>query len=285
MTRQEAFRLCQQVLAEAGVADAAREARYLLKAVLAMDGPAFFRSDEEALTAQDMLTMQDWLARRAAGVPLSRLRGMREFWGMDFILNEATLDPRPDSETLIEAVRARKPDGRCALRILDLGTGTGCLLLALLKEYPAATGLGIDTAARALEAAGFNAQAHGLGARAGFVHSHWCEKVEGFFDVIISNPPYIAEEERRQLEKNVLDHDPVLALFAGPDGLDAYRTIIPQARKHLKTGGLLALEIGATQREAVTALLQKEGYEDIIAHKDLAGHDRVVTAYSKTSGA
>lgn len=262
----------------AGFEDAPREVAAVARAALEMDASAFLeaRAAHKNLNAADTKKLDEWLAARLNHVPLARLRGTREFWGMDFILNEATLEPRPDSETLIEIVLKKVPDKGAPLRILDIATGSGCLLLALLSEYGQAHGVGTDISARALEAAQINAEKLGFSTRATFVKASWAEGIDGAFDIIISNPPYIRTEVIAKLEAEVKNHDPHVALDGGADGLVAYRALLPQAKALLKTGGFCAVEIGYDQGDAVKALFDENGFSECAIYPDLSGTPRVV---------
>jgi len=244
------------ILRAAGLDDPRAEARAVLRAVP--------EAQQEAA-----------LAERAAGKPLSRFLGRREFWSLDFALNEATLDPRPDSETLVEAVLGELVDRARPWRLLDLGTGSGALLLALLSELPAAWGLGVDLAPRAALQARANALALGLGGRSACLAADWGAPLAGSFDVVLSNPPYIASAVLPTLAREVGEHDPLLALDGGQDGLAAYRALLPQARRLLAPGGLVALEIGYDQEAAVAMLLRESGLQPVACRRDLAGHPRV----------
>ena len=215
------------------------------------------------------------ITRRIRREPVARIIGAREFWGLNFGLNEATLEPRPDSETLVEAVLAFR---KANARILDLGTGTGCLLLALLHEMPAATGMGIDMNPRAVEQAIFNAAALGLGERAMFRTGNWLTDIKENFDIILSNPPYIPASDISTLMPEVRDYDPMLALDGGVDGLAPYRFLIPQLANFLNPQGIAAFEVGAGQAPQVADLFRQSGFANIAIHKDLGGIDRCVTA-------
>jgi release factor glutamine methyltransferase len=270
-------------LAVAGVEAAPREARLLLAQAMACSAQRLFNAPETPVPREAQARFEDLLCRRAAGEPLSRIAGKREFWSLEFALSPATLDPRPDSETLIEGVLRRLSGRSRALRILDLGTGSGCLLLALLSEYPSAWGLGIDRSIEAAATAARNAARLGLSERASFLTGDWAAALGlsggGGFDLIVSNPPYIASEEIEALDPSVRIYDPRAALDGGPDGLDCYRTLLPQAAALLKPGGLLALEIGMSQARAVRRLasgLAGLGAFETLA--DLAGRDRCVLA-------
>ena len=211
------------------------------------------------------------MARR----PISQILGHREFWSLDFEVTEATLDPRPDSETLVAAVLERMAS---PARILDLGTGTGCLLLSLLHERPGAWGLGIDRSPAAAAVAARNARRLGLGARAAFAVSDWDSALSGTFEAVVSNPPYIPDAEIEGLAPEVAWHEPRSALAGGVDGLDAYRRIARVLPSLLAPGGLAALEVGAGQAPDVARLLAAEGLVEIATAHDLASVERVVLA-------
>lgn len=210
------------------------------------------------------------------GAPLSRILGYREFWSLKFQLSKDTLDPRQDSETLIEAVLDHKSDRQAPLRILDLGTGTGCLMISLLKEYPQASGVAVDYNEGALKIAEKNAEAHQVSDRLILHHGSWFKGVTSAFDVIISNPPYIARDEYKDLDFIVKNYDPIGALTSGDRGLEAYEVIIPQAPDFLTQNGILVLEIGSTQKDDVLKILQDAGFQQPCVYQDLAHKDRCV---------
>lgn len=242
-------------LRAAGVDDPERETRLLQK----------YFSDATAFDAA--------LARRCAREPMSHILGVREFWSLDFAVTPAVLDPRPDSETLIEATLAELADKSRAWRILDLGTGSGCLLLALLSELPHATGLGIDASPRALGVALANAARLGLAGRAQFAERDWRQGLEGSFDAIVANPPYIRSGEIDLLQPEVARYEPRAALDGGPDGLDAYRAILPALPRHLAEGGVAVLEFGMGQTAAVAEMAQNAGFS-VTIRRDLGGRER-----------
>lgn len=276
LTRRAALDHAAALLAQAGLDDARREARLLLQYVLGCDALAVLHDGTTQLSAQDEARFHAALTRRAAHEPLARIRGTREFWGLSFALSGATLDPRPDSETLLECVRTLFPDHTAPLNALDLGTGSGCLLLAFLHDYPHARGTGTDINPEAVAMARQNAQMLALDARALFITTRWADGVDGLFDLILSNPPYIESALIDMLARAVKDYDPILALDGGADGLVAYRALISEAFARLKNGGWLCCEIGQGQEEAVTALFSAAGFQNIAARADLAGIPRVI---------
>ncbi|MEG3089066.1 peptide chain release factor N(5)-glutamine methyltransferase [Sphingomonas sp. PB4P5] len=216
----------------------------------------------------------DLVARRLAHEPIAYITGTRAFWTIELQVGPGVLIPRPDSETLIEAAVAHFKH-RPPATILDLGTGPGTLLLAALAEWPAAHGLGIDASEPALSYARRNAIALGLADRVRFQPGDWAAGLATQFDLILANPPYIGTTE--PLPRDVAEHEPAAALYAGPDGLDEYRALIPQLRPRLTRGGAAILEIGSTQAVPVTTLLEAQGFTVAVAH-DLAGHPRALIA-------
>jgi len=265
-------------LATAGVDEPRRCARRLLRAALRLPAAEVFGYPERALAAVEEARVAEMLGRMIAREPVSRIIGEREFWGLDFVLSAETLDPRPESETVVEAVLARLPDRSAASRFLDLGTGTGCLLLALLSEFSQARGVGIDIAPGAVRTARQNAELLGLGARAGFVVGDWGRAVVGPFDVVVANPPYIPTSAIAGLAPEVREHDPERALDGGADGLAAYRAIAADLPRLLRSGGVFAAEIGAGQADPVAAILTQRSFAIDGFAPDLAGIVRVVVA-------
>lgn len=265
-------------LAEAGETEPPREARLLFAAIAGR--PAALADPEAAADPELAARLDAALARRAAGETLGRILGRREFWSLDFRLDAATLEPRPDSETLVAAVLSALQPAEAACRLLDLGTGTGCLLLALLSERPAAWGLGIDLAPAAARQAAANAAHLGLDGRSAFMAGDWAAALSGeaAFDAVLSNPPYVTSAACERLPASVRGNDPRLALDGGSDGLDAYRAVLPQAWRLLRPGGWVALEIGSDQLIPVGALIDASGFRDRRVERDLAGRARVVLA-------
>jgi len=265
-------------LRAAGLESPRREAVALAAYLLGLGREVMVAAPEQPVAAPDAARFRDAVGRRAVGEPFARITGHREFWSLDFILSADTLVPRPDTETLVEAVLARVPDRAAALTVLDLGTGSGCILLALLSELSNARGVGIDISDTALETARENARRLGLDARGMFQAGNWTEGLSAHFDVVVANPPYIAEADRDGLMVEVRDYDPPLALFAGPDGLEAFRTLIAGLAGVVVPGGLVALECGAGQGRKVAEMLASAGFiaGELVA--DTAGHERVVVA-------
>jgi release factor glutamine methyltransferase len=266
-------------LSEAGFDETRRRARRLLAAALGLSAAQVLAHSDRMITEEDGERIANLLRRMLAHEPLSRILDVREFWGLEFVLSADTLDPRPETETLVEAVLARLPERERPYRFLDLGTGSGCLLLALLSEFPAASGLGVDRAFGAAATAGRNAERLGLGARAWFAVGDWGAALAAVsFDAIVANPPYIESAEIARLPREVRDFDPMLALDGGVDGLDAYRAIAAEAPRLLRRGGLFACEVGVGQDTSVAGIIAAGGLviEDIVP--DLAGIARCVIA-------
>ncbi|MFQ6016943.1 MAG: peptide chain release factor N(5)-glutamine methyltransferase [Kiloniellaceae bacterium] len=265
-------------LSAAGIEGARRDARLLLAAALGAGPELVIGRPERPLEAAELGRVEALIARRARREPVSRILGRREFWSLSFKITADTLDPRPDSETLVQAVLDRTRDRQAPLEILDLGTGSGCLLLALLSELPKARGLGVDVSEAALGVARENAAALGLAGRTRFERRDWGDGLAGAWQVIISNPPYIKQSAIGALGPEVARYDPRLALSAGPDGLEAYRAVVPQAGRLLAPGGLIALELGSGQADSVAALLPEAGLQSLGRIQDLGGVERCLMA-------
>ncbi|SDF93270.1 peptide chain release factor N(5)-glutamine methyltransferase [Thalassobaculum litoreum] len=271
---REALKAAAAELSRAGIEGGRLDARLLLGHVL---GREVWPHEEVPLDDAALARYRSLVARRIAREPVSKIIGRRSFWTLDLAVTSDTLDPRPDSETVIEAAldsfRGRAPPRR----ILDLGTGTGCLLLAALSEFPDATGIGIDRSPAAAEVARRNAGATGLAGRVEIRCQDWDEIAEeGRFELILSNPPYIAEAEVPTLAEEVRDHDPIGALAAGPDGLDAYRALAPVLARMLAADGLAVLELGIGQGDAVAAIMVGAGLAEVARKADLAGIERTL---------
>ncbi len=277
-------------LARAGIESARLDARLLSAHALGWDAAKIVAAKDFLPDAEQRRTLDALIDRREAREPVAVIIGRCEFWSLDFAVNADVLIPRPDSEILVEAALAAAEDkandggengdkeGDGGLGILDLGTGSGCLLLALLSELPLASGLGVDISEAALSVAASNAKNLGLEGRAEFELSDWGDGISGRFDIVVANPPYIADGEFATLEPEVARFEPRLALSGGADGLDCYRILTPRLGPLLSPGGRAFVEIGAAQADAVAALLKAGGLEVRQVLKDLAGHPRVVEA-------
>jgi release factor glutamine methyltransferase len=278
LSRGEAQRELTQAFAAAGVATPALDARLLLCAALGIDHIDLVR--DPGHTIGDAAALASLAQRRIAGEPVARILGRREFYGLDFALSAAVLDPRPDTEILVDAALAALA-GReeQPLRVLDLGIGSGAILAALLSRLPAAFGLGVDRSEMACQLARDNLAALGFAERSAIVCGDWTAPLGGRFDAVVSNPPYIATREIEGLAAEVRQHDPRAALDGGADGLDAYRILTPAVAQLLRPGGIIALEVGAGQADSVAALLDAIGtLQQGERRRDLGGHVRVVTA-------
>lgn len=260
-------------LTAAGIDGAAGDARALLAHAIGVAPDRLTLHLPDPLTDTAQATLQAALTARISRKPVAQIVGHRLFWGHRFTVTPDTLDPRPETEVLVaEALQ------RPFLKMLDLGTGTGCILLSCLAGMPMAAGVGTDISAAALAVAQHNTNTLGLSTRARLIRSDWFEAVPGRFDLITSNPPYIAADEMAGLAPDVLHHEPHLALSPGGDGLDAYRAIAAGALARLMSGGRILLEIGPTQGAAVSALLAAQGLRNIRILQDFDGRDRVVAA-------
>nr|WP_243721976.1 peptide chain release factor N(5)-glutamine methyltransferase [Fluviibacterium aquatile] len=267
-------------LRDAGLPDPATDARRLLAFVMGVPGARLTLHLQDPLTADAVQRFEAAIEARLRRQPVAQIVGGRQFWGRWFNVTPDVLDPRPETETLIAAA-LEKP----ALRILDLGTGSGCILLTLLAEWPDATGCALEASPAALAVARSNAEALSLTQRATFqlgdwTRPGWAGALEGPFDLIVSNPPYVTHSEMADLEADVLDWEPHMALSPGGDGLDAYRAIIPALRGLLTPTGRVLLEIGPTQGAQVSDLAAAGGLENVQLLPDLDSRDRVVLAHN-----
>jgi release factor glutamine methyltransferase len=237
-----------------------------------------FADLDRMISAADSERVAKWLARMLAREPLSRMLGTREFWGLEFALSADAFDPRPETETVVEAIVTRLRDRGRAYRFLDLGSGSGCLLLALLSEFPAARGIGLDLAPGAIVTARHNAARLSFTERARFVVGDWGSAICGSFDAVVANPPYVASGEIAALPPEVRDFDPRRALDGGADGLAAYRAIAADLPRLLLPDGVFATEIGTGQHQAVSSLLSNAGLAIDEILPDLAGIARCIVA-------
>lgn len=264
----------QQRLDRAGIENPRREARLLLAAAMGRTWGDLVGQEKQPVPGDAAARFEGFVLRRAAREPVSRILGRREFWSLDFGLSAATLDPRADSEALIEAVLVAVPSRDAPLAILDLGCGSGCLLLALLSEYPRAQGLGVDLAPLAVATAGANAVRNGLEQRARFQVGDWDSGLAGRFDIIVSNPPYIPTSRIATLEPEVAQHDPRLALDGGRDGLDAHRQLAQLLPRRLAEDGIAVIEHGDEQGPAAQSIYEAAGLVLRKWRADLGGHRR-----------
>ncbi|MGO9135538.1 MAG: peptide chain release factor N(5)-glutamine methyltransferase [Methylovirgula sp.] len=254
------------------------EARILICAALNIDHAQFVRDSEQPIGAAGAALLEGMAARRIKHEPVSRILGHRAFFGLDFCVSPAVLDPRPDTETVVEAALDAMAARRDApLRILDLGTGSGALLCALLSHLPKAFGIGVDLSEAACRIAHKNLAALGLASRGSIVCGEWMKALAGRFDVIVSNPPYIVHGEIAGLAPEVRDFDPALALDGGTDGYNAYRAIIPMLPKFLARNGVAVLELGKGQAARVAMLFEAAGLFSITTRRDLAGIERAIS--------
>jgi release factor glutamine methyltransferase len=264
-------------LAGAGIERASSEARLLAARALGCDIAAIIADPHRQLGAEQSHALATLAARRASHEPMAYILGRREFYSLEFAVSASVLIPRPDSETLIDALLAAIPNRQLPLRLLDLGTGSGCLLLSLLKALPHASGVGLDRSGAALAVAGVNARSLGLNQRCRWIEGQWEAALSlGPFDIVVSNPPYIASAAIDNLVADVAAHEPRVALDGGADGLDAYRAIVPLLSRLLAPRGIAALEMGLGQGPEIANLLAHAEMEKIKVCQDLAGIDRVV---------
>lgn len=267
-------------LQTAGIDDPLLDARLLIAEVVGFSLTDFVMKPDRPVTAEENARITAMIERRALGEPVHRILGHREFHGLDLLLSKETLEPRPDTEVLVDTLlpALKETVSRTgSVRILDLGTGTGAICLALLKECTQASGIGSDISADALETAARNAARNGLSSRFETICSDWFEKISGRFDIIVSNPPYIRTDIVATLDREVRNHDPMAALDGGQDGLAPYRLIAADAGRFLVENGIVGVEIGFDQRLDVSAIFASHGFSLLDAVKDYGGNDRVLT--------
>ena len=272
---KELYYETRNALREHGIHNADIEAREFIKYVIDIaDIDIIIRSDQPVYS-EKVKQLREGLQRRLQGEPVSRIFGEREFWSLPFKVTPDVLDPRPDTETIVDAA-IRHFIGNPPEQVLDLGTGSGCLIVSLMTEWPLSHGHAVDISGKALLVASENARTHGVDDRITFVTSDWGESVNGYFDLIVSNPPYISNREIANLPPEVKNYDPILALEGGEDGLDCYRKIILAVKKLLKLNGICLLEVGYDQAEKVSRLVEDSGLFVRGVHPDMAGIPRVV---------
>ena len=277
MTLEEAYRLGSDVLNEAGVPDAGTDAWILLEHVTGVSRTRYYVNPRQVLSKEEEERYLSYIEKRKKRIPVQHLTGVQEFMGLEFIVNEHVLIPRQDTEVLVETVWEDLEPG---MRVLDMCTGSGCILISLMKRMQTVsgedgiTGVGVDLSREALQVAEENASKQKVGAV--FAESDLFDKVEGTYDIIVSNPPYIRTSVIKELQEEVKLHDPYAALDGKEDGLFFYREIIKKSKEYLKKGGRLYFEIGYDQGEDVKKLMEEAGFSEVTVKKDLAGLDRVV---------
>ncbi len=264
MTRDEALEWGAATLLDAGILSARGDARKLVQ-------HAATGSASPEMNVEDIQRFRGYIAARALHQPVSQIIGLRAFWANEFLVTQATLDPRPETELLVELASARRPN-----RVLDLGTGTGAVLISILSECADCHGIGTDVSQDALDVARQNADRIGVTSRASFVASDWWTSVDGLYDVVVSNPPYIPAADIADLDPDVRDWEPHLALSPGPEGLESYRAIAASLAEHLHPNGRGFFEFGIGQASDVQQIFVEHGLEVQAIHKDLSQKDRVI---------
>ena len=272
---EDAIRNASATLRSAGIEGATSEARLLVAHALECDNVSLHAGVCDLLSAVQRRRLDGLVRHRARRAPLAQVTGVREFWSRDFEVTADTLTPRPDSEALIQCCLDRF-GSRGPASILDLGTGSGCLLVTLLAIWKASRGFGVDLSERALAVAARNARRHGVDERAAFICGDWDAAVAGRFDLVVSNPPYVRTGEIRALDPEVALHEPGIAIDGGPDGLDCYRRIVPGLARRLSSGGVAVLEHGPDQGPRLGSLAFPCGLGVVVAARDLGGHRRAL---------
>ena len=273
MTVQELLTASQAKLRECGISDPIRDARLLLADCLELRTQNLNLLDDSRISEIKISKFWRMIKERCKRKPVSKILGYRSFWGRDFEINENVLDPRGDTETLIELILDCNFEN-----MLELGTGSGAIAITVLAERPEVTCVATDISQYALNTARTNSKRHGVESRLKLLYSNWFDKISGSFDMIVSNPPYISSKEYAQLSAEVVKYDPKISLTLGGDGLEAYREILSQALEKLSKNGHIFLEIGYTQANAVGHLFREAGFQQIKVHKDLGSRDRVISA-------
>ena len=273
MTVQELLTASQAKLRDCGISDPMRDARLLLANCLKLRTQNLNLLDDSRISEIKISKFWRMIKERCKRKPVSKILGYRSFWGRDFEINENVLDPRGDTETLIELILDCNFEN-----MLELGTGSGAIAITVLAERPEVTCVATDISQYALNTARTNSKRHGVQSRLKLLYSNWFDKISGSFDIIVSNPPYISSKEYAQLSAEVVKYDPKISLTLGGDGLEAYREILSQALEKLSKNGHIFLEIGYTQANAVGHLFREAGFQQIKVHKDLGSRDRVISA-------
>ena len=274
-----AWRAVRDRFRAAGIETASLDARLLAEAAFGIDATRLAISENDPAASGARETLDGFAARRLAREPVARILGEKAFYGLDFALSDETLVPRPETELLVDLALDALAD-IAAPRILDLGTGTGCIVIAILANLTAAMGVATDLSPDALDTARVNAARHGAIGRLDFRHGDWFAALGSGerFDLIVSNPPYIASADIAGLDIEVKRHDPLAALDGGDDGLAPYRVLAAESARHLAPGGRLLVEHGTGQSAVISGLFERHGFVEIASHDDLAGHDRALQA-------
>lgn len=267
-------------LKKAGIDACAQEARIMIEAVSGQTLSDILLSDDLSVDEKSVMAVENMVARRLSGEPLDHILGSRSFYGREFIVTKDVLTPRPETELLVSAAISALAERESA-RVLDLGTGSGAIIISILLEAPHAEGIGADLSEAALKIAQDNAHKLGAADRLTLIWSNWFEDITGKFDLIVSNPPYIARGDLPGLMPEVRLYDPKVSLDGGEDGLDAYREILSRAPEFLRPDGQIIFEIGYDQARDVTELARAAGFERIAVDRDLSGHDRVIRLRSR----
>ncbi|WNJ99597.1 peptide chain release factor N(5)-glutamine methyltransferase [Thalassospiraceae bacterium LMO-JJ14] len=273
-----------KTLKRSGIENARMEARLLLAHILGLSRAQVFNRINEDADDAGLQAFHNAVRQRATGTPLAHITGKREFWSLDFQVSPATLIPRPDTETVIELALEIYKERPYPKKILDLGTGSGCILMGLLTCFPEATGCGMDISEEACRIACSNAHALGLDPRCEIIEATWASGINETYDLIVSNPPYIPSADIGRLERDVRDHEPLSALDGGADGLDAYRELLPLAEKSLAGDGVLIVEVGIGQAADVLGLATHTGLLPGPAKRDIAGIERAISFCKKGVG-
>lgn len=278
----ELLRWTQGHFERQGIETARLDAECLLAHALGVERLRVYIDFDKPVELAERVRFRELVRRRAVErVPVSHLLGSREFWSMSLRVTPDVLTPRPETETLVAAALERRPEPNAALSVLDLGTGSGAVALAIAREWPESVITATDSSQKALILAQKNAEALGMSGRIRFLRGDWLQAVDGeSFDVLLSNPPYVAESERSQLPPELV-HEPEHALFAGPDGLEALRVLVVGAPRALRPGGLVALELAPRQAGWAVEALRKAGFVDLSTHRDLGGRPRVVSGHRR----
>ncbi len=277
MELQKIYKDLKQSFENADIKNATYEARYLLKNILPVDDSDFIIGKDLDIDNKTLTKIEEYKKRRLSGEPITKILGKNEFWGLEFKVTKDTLDPRPDTEIIIESVLSWLGDRKNkTLKILDIGTGTGCIAISLLHELPNATAIATDISKKALNVAAYNMKYHQKNNRMKLVNCNYADSISGRFDIIVSNPPYISSKTIKTLAKEVQNHDPILALDGGKDGLNAYKNIFYTLPNLLKKDGAAFFEIGFNQENDLLRLGRESKVNRNIVHRDYAGNARVV---------